>query len=314
MPAESAPQQGLTIRPLTFLQVYRTVGPLHTTHNGSKSPVKPGDGDGSRGRPLPALQPLVYHLAMSGYGAFDGQDSRGWMFLRGSHQVLVVDSLHTADDEAAPVAADALLGFAERQARLMRRRWLGALVEDGEPPGGNGAFAARGFQGRSVCVYRAGAPAVAPKSAVSGDGLRVLSGSRGELARARFARAALALEDSADGEYLARFLLGDVVPVRHWLVEQDGGPVAYLGSGVLAGRPVVEVLTGSARQAEAAILAGLQQVLAHVLAVAGHRREIELRIAGSEQAAALQAGLAALGFAAAETCPVQRLYKELLAV
>lgn len=313
MPAESAPQQGLTIRPLTFLQVYRTVRPLRATHNGSPAPANAGNGSGARGRTPPALQPLVYHLAMSGYGAFEGQDTLGWMFLRGSHQVLVIDSLHAAEGDAAPATTEALLTFAERQARILRRRWLGALVENGTPPGGSATLATRGFRGQPLHVYRSDGTALPDKPASPNGNLQVLSGSRGDLVRARFARAAMGLEDSPDGEYLARYLLGDVVPVRHWLVVPGGDAVAYLSSGLANGRLTVEVLTDRAEQAGEAILTGLRQVLAHVSTVAGPRREVEVRIAGAKQAEALQAGLATLGFASQQH-PARRLYKELLAV
>lgn len=74
------------------------------------------------------FMPLYYHLITSGYGAFVGEDMAGWLYLRGWRQILYIETIATRPAWRKQGVGDALMRFAEGQARELHRQWLGLTV------------------------------------------------------------------------------------------------------------------------------------------------------------------------------------------
>jgi hypothetical protein len=139
VPAAEPAEVAIAIRPLTFLHIYRLAGRLAEAARLPASCLRvdppPPDG-GLRGwlaRPLGTA--LRYHWGTSGFGAYAGPEALGWLFLHGGPQVLVVDALLVAANDAANGApggvGDLLLDFAERRAGDLRK-WLAVAVAEGD--------------------------------------------------------------------------------------------------------------------------------------------------------------------------------------
>lgn len=120
----------ITICPLPFWPIYESVGDLMASMLEQDITFQKLLG---RSRILRALArglllPLYYHLATSGYGAFVGEELAGWLYLRGWRQILYIETLATRPAWRKQGIGDALMCFAENQARELHRQWLGLTV------------------------------------------------------------------------------------------------------------------------------------------------------------------------------------------
>jgi ribosomal protein S18 acetylase RimI-like enzyme len=78
-----------------------------------------------------AALPVYYHIACTGYGAFDGEKLAGMLYLRGWRRALHVDALAVHPDYRRRGVGRALLRVIEQQARTLRRPWLSLRVTVG---------------------------------------------------------------------------------------------------------------------------------------------------------------------------------------
>lgn len=223
MSAEAPAGAFLTIRPLTFAQIVQSADRWKATR------VTADTG----GLPLRVLGlPIAYHLATSAFGAYDGDDAIGWMFLRGWYQVLFVEALSVVPGLHADGARALLLAFAEAQARALKRRWL-AVPASGENTSDVSYFEGLGFHRGHWRVLRRDAPPDAPGRGAAVE-LRPLAGPAAEAAFREYALADVTAGDVDTGEaFLAQFLSDDPYRVgpRAWLARHQGAPLAYLSQG-----------------------------------------------------------------------------------
>jgi GNAT superfamily N-acetyltransferase len=173
--------------------------------------------------------PLYYHWLTSGYGAFSGEQPVGWLFLRGWHQMLYIETLAVHPNWRNKGIGTALMDFAEQQARELHRSWLGLRVTLSNQPA---------VQLYESLGYQRGPWRVMQKEGISsgwpGAGhaiqLRSLAGLAAFQAYARFAHLDLTAGDAWGAEALDNFLEVDFHwgPGQHWLVIFEGRPIAYL--------------------------------------------------------------------------------------
>ncbi len=233
MPAEAVAESPLTIRPLTFAQIMQSADEWKTHR------VTADVG----GMPLRTLGlPVAYHLATSAFGAYDGDDVVGWMFLRGWYQVLFVEALSVAPGPHNNAACTALLTFAEEQARTLKRRWL-ALPASGEDAATLSFFEELGFSRGHWRVLRRKTPPPARRAGADVE-LRPLAGPAAEAAFREYAMADVTAGDAESSEeFLSRFLSDDPYHsgTRAWLARFGGAPLAYLSQNTghiyVAARP-----------------------------------------------------------------------------
>lgn len=313
---ETTPQPGVSIRPLTFLHTYQIADQL-------TSPRAAQTTDIATGQAMPrwlrasaitrALgMPLYYYWATSGFDAFDGERSIGWIFLRGWFQLFYVDALLVHPEWAGRDVEAQLLGFAEQQARELKREWIGLTLNTtgGETPEW---FEERGYQRTHWRVMHHTDFSLALRTSGQGVELRRLFGRKQRDAFRRFARQELDVGNEPAREPLTRFLMPRPTrwPGKSWHVVFDAHAIGTLNLRKQAGRVVMHIAAPEEWWGSAPLLAGVQLALQSEREVlSGERRTLDLRFASSGHHEAARDALSALGFDERPAATV-RLFKRL---
>lgn len=120
----------LSIWPLTFLQVYESADTVMSALLEKDDIFRKWfvSSEGWRQLGRYVIVPLYYHLRTSGYGAMIDNHLVGWLYLRGWHQVLYIETLATRQEWRQKGVGASLLRFAEQQAHILGREWMSLTV------------------------------------------------------------------------------------------------------------------------------------------------------------------------------------------
>jgi hypothetical protein len=253
--------------------------------------------------------PLYYHLLTSGYGVMIQNQLVGWLYLRGWHQVLYVETLATHPDWRRQGIGTALLRFAEQQAGILGREWMALTVTVPNPA--VKLYEKEGYRRAHWRVMmHSGKPAVAEGTSGSVN-LRPVFGPAAENAYYHFSELDQRAGDAWAADAIAR--LSNYDPYRQlgrdYLVEVAGQAVGYLNLHLAGGRQVIYL-------AAPPDWWGNQEILrAAILAIHDAERHFEVcfRLASSGHHDAARPVLIEMGFAeqpAATTRMFKRLPRE----
>jgi ribosomal protein S18 acetylase RimI-like enzyme len=225
-----ARQTEITIRPLTFVDTYQSVGTLIDALSEQDITYQ----HTLASRPFLRLivrlilMPPFLHLASSGYGAFIDEQFVGWLYLSFRRRAQYISVLAVHPEWRRRGVGRALLAFAEGQARALRRRWLGLGVTVRNAPAIS-LYESMGFRRSHWRIYQRQSGAIIP---VRSEAVRLhrLVGPTAWRAHQRITSADLEAGDPWGVEIISRFLLGDPVRWlgRRWLAQTEGKPEAYI--------------------------------------------------------------------------------------
>ncbi len=309
MSSDCVTQQGLAIRPLTFLQTYQSADVVIGSLLQQDADVQRWLGPASlRTLFRYTLVPLYYHWATSGYGAFADEQSVGWMYLRGWYQVLYIETLVVHSDWQQQPIGTALLHFAETQAREQRREWLALTVTNASPYILE-QYEAHGFErGHWRLMHCEGVHAFSDHSA-SGIRLVPLIGQAVQRVYHRFAHLDVTASDAAGRASLARFLTRDPYRRlgRNWLVVYKDQPIGYLNGQVNDAQCTFYLASDPHWWGSPAEFSAVHAALE---ALSVSPASIDLRLASSGHHEAARQALGQHGFAECSATTV-RMYKNL---
>ncbi len=231
MPAMLPSEPGMSIRPLTFLQILQAAQHIVEDRLAYETVVRHGPN-----APVPAHSlahilglPLLYHWTTSGYGAFYGEQPVGWMFLRGWYQVLYIEALIVLPEWRDRGIEETLLACAECHARQLQRQWLGLTITADNNKNLE-FYKARGYlRGHWRVLHHESLP---PASLGAKEAVRLVPvvGLAARRAFRHYASLDLGAVDAPNEITLARFLARDpyCCPRRGYLVVYQSQPIGYV--------------------------------------------------------------------------------------
>ena len=307
-----ATEPNLTIRPLTFLQTFRSAGSVAEMLLDSDARVQCWFGTSRRARLAARMtaMPFFYHYMTSGYGAFVGEELAGWLYVRGWYQVLYVEALAVRPEWRRHGIGTTLMDFAEAQAREQHREWLGLTLSLASTAAMRLVEAHGCERGHWHILQRSG-----PPGPPSTDGVRLqpVIGQAARYAYRHFAARDLTAGDTSDKVTLTRFLTRDPYhqPGRHWVALYEGQPIAYLNRHTAPGGLVVYVAGEPEWWGQEPLLRAVALALA-APPLPGTPGEVVVRLGSSGHHDAARAAFEQRGFSEGEAV-VTRMVKHLTA-
>lgn len=295
-PARSAETEHL-IAPLTFLQIYRSTDRVLSALLEQDAVVQQWFGGSWAFRTLATHtgMPLYLHWATSGYGVLDGDELLGWLFLRGWHQILYVETLAVRPDARQRGIGAALMEFAEAQAHELNREWLGLSVAVLNEKAVR-LYEQMGYQrGHWHILCCDGEPAL-PHVSLPPVQLRPLVGLAAERVFYQQTTLDLAASDPETADVRVRFLSRE--PYRrilgqHWAVIADGKTIAYLHQHYQADKTILYVASESVWWGSQTLTSALFSLLRNRNNPGG---KIEIRFASTGHHNATCPALQSIGF------------------
>lgn len=301
MPPAHTEQTESVIIPLSFLQIHKSAGSVLDALLERDATVQRWIGTSGALRAISAYAglPLYFHWFTVGFGALEAERLRGWVFLRGLHQVQYVENLAVSPDARRTGIGTALMQVAESQARALNREWLGltVTVENGSAVR---LYEALGYQRGHWRVMR-GQPSQPPapdavKDHPSGVELRPLAAPTAETAFRRFAALDLSVSAGSAGQVEARFLSRETYRSwlgQHWQIDVDGEPVGYLHRHGRATHRTIYLAAKPEWWGSPALLYAVQWAVGRPPAAAG---PVDIRFASASHHEAACSALHQLGF------------------
>jgi len=298
----------LSIWPLTFLQVYQTADTVMCAlleKDANFRRLAASEGLRQVGRYL--IVPFYYHLLTSGYGAMVGNQQVGWLYLRGWHQVLYIETLTIHPDWRRKGVGTSLLQFAEEQARILSREWMALTATLANEPA-VALYEKAGYRrGHWRVMHHPGDLHLkdpAPAHVI----LHPVLGPAAEIAYRTYSEQDQRAGDAWAAEAIVR--LSNYDPYRglggEWVIEVDGRTAGYLNIHIDEGTAVVYLSTGPEWWNRVDILNAAFQCMQP----AERHLPICFRVASSGHHDAACAALTEMGFVA-EPAVTARFYKHL---
>jgi GNAT superfamily N-acetyltransferase len=298
----------LNISPLTFLQVYQSTDTvmaalLEKDVNFRQWFLSP---EGWRQFGRYVIVPLYYHLLTSGYGVMIQNQLVGWLYLRGWHQVLYVETLATHPDWRRQGVATALLRFAEQQAGILGREWMALTVTVPNPA--VRLYDKEGYRRAHWRVMEHPGGLTVTEDQAGKVNLRPVFGPAAENAYHHFSEADQRAGDAWAADAIAR--LSNYDPYRQlgreYVAEVDGQAVGYLNLHLAGNRQVIYLAAPPERWGSQAVLkAGIRAIQA-----SERHCEICFRLASSGHHDAARQLLIDMGFAE-QPATTTRMFKRL---
>ncbi len=232
MSSQSVTSSDWAALPLTFLQIFRSVGKEHTPLAEYRaSPWHEARGQDAVLRAAGRmLFPFYYHFATSVYGIFEGDRLVAWLSLRGWSQALHIQAMFLHPGLQQHDAKASLLLFAEDQARLLKHQWLAATVPLKELSEAH-PYEDYGFRRGHWRILRSKGKMQEWPESSNAIRLRPLFGPAARRAYCHFTELDLASGEEGDFASWTAFLfnvLHQRPKGKHWLILKEGQPVGYL--------------------------------------------------------------------------------------
>jgi GNAT superfamily N-acetyltransferase len=299
----------LSIWPLTFLQVYQTADTVMCALLEKDASFRrlfvSSEGLRQVGRYL--IVPFYYHLLTSGYGAMVGNQQVGWLYLRGWHQVLYVETLTIHPDWRRKGVGTSLLQFAEEQARVLGREWMALTGTLANEPA-IALYEKAGYRRGHWRVMRHTGELRLDGQAPANVTLHPVLGPAAEIAYRTYSEQDQRAGDGWAAEAIVR--LSNYDPYRglggEWVIEVDGKTAGYLNIHLDDGTAVVYFSTGPEWWGRADIL----KAAFHCMQPAERQLPILFRAASSDHHDAARPALTEMGFVE-EPADTARFYKHL---
>ena len=286
----------LSIRPLTFLNTYRSLGVIASALAECDGQLKsiPGRLLWLRVVDRLSAMPLYYHWITSGYGLFADDNPIGWFYTRGWRQAIHIETLVVHPDWRRRGVGRCLLRFAETQARLQRRRWLTIAMPVGNVPATT-LCESEGFQRVHWRVVHRDAGSIDRPTEQSRVRLQRLVGLSARLCYRQFARLDLDAGETW-GPDIAVGLLADIprrMGVQQWRVWDDERPVAYLSVNGSHASPSIYLAAAPEYWGSSLVVDAIKLALSRLGEPAPG---VDLRLGSNDHHVAARDGLADLGF------------------
>lgn len=221
----------ITICPLPFWPTYESAGALLASMLEQDATLQKWLGRSGILRALARgfFLPTYYHLTTSGYGAFVGEELAGWLYLRGRRQILYIETLATRPAWRKQGIGNALVCFAEAQARELHRQWLGLTVTATNEAAVR-LYERNGYRRAHWRIVQHDGEKGLPSAHDQTVRLQPVFGLAAWRAYRRFTAIDLEAGDGWAAPASTRLLGFDPhrQPGREWLVMVDDQPVAYL--------------------------------------------------------------------------------------
>jgi ribosomal protein S18 acetylase RimI-like enzyme len=258
MASQYSDKPDLNISPLTFLQVYQSADTLMSALIEKDATFRhwftAPQGWRQFGRYV--IVPLYYHLMTSGYGVMVENRLVGWLYLRGWHQVVYIETLATDPIWRKRGVGTALLDFAEQQAHVLGREWL-ALTVTLENRAAVKLYEKQGYRRMHWHVMQHPGDLDLGGTGLSGVGLRLVFGPAAESAYRHYSELDRRAGDTWAAEAASRLSSYDPYRQlgREWQIEVDGQASGYLNVHQSGGYLVIYLACVPERWGTADILA-----------------------------------------------------------
>lgn len=309
MSSSQVEEPDFNIWPLTFLQVYQSAETVMSALLEKDANFRrwfvASEGMRQVGRFL--IVPFYYHLLTSGYGAMVGNEQVGWLYLRGWHQVLYIETLTIHPDWRRKGVGTTLLEFAEEQARILGREWM-ALTAILANEQAVALYEKAGYQRGHWRIMRHIGELELDEPLPANVIFHPVFGPAAEIAYRTYSEQDQRAGDGWAAEAIVR--LSNYDPYRglggEWVVEVDGRTAGFLNIHLDDGAVIIYLSVGSDWWGRSEILK------AALLCMQPAERQLPIcfRLASSAHHDAARAGLTELGFVE-EPAVTARFYKHL---
>lgn len=299
----------LNIWPLTFLQVYQSADTVMTALLEKDATFRKWfvSSEGLRQFGRYIIVPVYYHLLTSGYGAMVDDQQVGWLYLRGWHQVLYIETLTTHPDWRRKGVGMSLLQFAEAQAHILGREWLALTATLANTPAVE-LYEKAGYRRGHWRVMCHTGELVLDKPMPDTVTLHPVFGPAAEIAYRTYSEQDQRAGDAWAAEAIVR--LSNYDPYRQlggeWVVEVGGKTAGYLNIHLDDGGVVIYLSTGPDWWGRPELIS------AALLSMQPAERLLPIcfRLASSGHHDAARAALAEMGFEE-QTAVTARFFKRL---